>query len=157
MGYKYGIWLVYDRLALQNKTGASLNHIGHFTICCSMEYLDAYQLFHQLSRYYGETSTLHVYGKPTIFPSGFYKNATDELQSWGYEATCSLWPKYRDTCQNYECDFADVIHTSVQYYNDPISDNELTSKTIKSFSIPCDMCLADITSDDPSNWRILSH
>lgn len=157
MGYKYGIWLVYDALAFYDISNISPKHIGHFTISCNMEYTDAVNLYHKLLEQFGKYSTMCVSGKPTIFSTGFYQNATNDLYSWGYKATNSLWEYYKNTCNPELGDFAEIPHTSIEYSKSEFLQPYIDSKNIDNFQIGCNMCLVDITSDVPMDWTILQY
>lgn len=155
MGYKYGIWLVYDALTFYNISNISPTHIGHFTISCNMEYNDAVNLYHKLFEQFGDYSTMCVSGKSVVFPKGLYQNATSDLYAWGYEATNSLWEYYKNTCNSELGDFAEIPHTSIQYSKFNFLQSYVDSKHIDDFQIRCKMCLVDITNDNPIEWNIL--
>ena len=147
MGYGYGIWLIYKKDILKPK------HIGHFTICCFMDFLDAFHLYNELICSLGKKTKITIKGEPIIFPTGFYEHDNNNLCAWGYEGENKLWDTYAETCAKYKCDFSSIPHTSIEYSR--IDENVFEQKTIPDITLDCTMCLVDITSSNPCGWHII--
>ena len=139
--------MVYDEDIFETK------HIGHFTIGCFMECLDAIQLYNELKSRYGDNTKININGDPVIFSSGIYEHADNNLIAWGYEGENDLWQKYQDTCATHKCDFSSIPHTSIEYSD--IEENQINPKKTKDTTIYCKMHCVDITSNNPSEWNII--
>jgi len=147
MGYKYGIWLVY------NQESFNTIHIGHFTICCFMDYLDAINLYDELKNCYGIHTTLSVIGNnPVFFPNNMYSNDNNNLYSWGYYGTSNIWNLYKKLTDKYTCDFSNEPHTTIEYSKN--KDN-LQLKKSYNFNLDCTIHVVDITDDNPYKWYII--
>ena len=147
MGYKFGVWLVYNQELLNTK------HIGHFTICCFMEYLDAVNLYDEIKNGCGIYSTLNLIGnKPIFFPTNLYSHDNNNLYSWGYYGNSELWNKYKIISNKYICDFSNEPHTSIEYSK---NKDSLNLKPIDNLSLDCTIHVVDITNDNPCKWNIL--
>ena len=153
MGYKYGVWLVYDPNEFQKRH--TIEHIGHFTISCFMERLDAIELYNELRQNYGTNTNIMVIGKPVTFSVGFYEHDNNNLSSWGFEGSCALWTQYKEISSGHKCDFSATPHTSIEYSKNTIHANDILQYTMDDFTIKCRMHVVDITSDDPSDWNII--
>jgi len=95
MGYKYGVWLVYDSKEF------TTTHVGHFTITCYMEKEDAYDLYAVLKEEYGEMHYIDVECKdPIIFNENMYEDDDNNMGSWGYGGKSSRWNFFKDTVIN---------------------------------------------------------
>ncbi len=146
MGYGYGVWLVY------NEDVFPTEHIGHFTISCFMNHDDALDLYHEITYKYGTNTKIYVDGNSVKFPCGFYEHDTNNLHSWGYKGKCSNWINYKRVCNNYKCDFSNIPHTSIEYNK---NEYALNVKEIDKIELECQVCVVDIRSDNPSDWKIL--
>ncbi len=147
MGYKYGIWLVYNQKLLATK------HIGHFTISCFMEYLDAVNLYDELKNAYGIHSQVELIGNnPIFFPTNYYIHDNNNLYSWGYYGISNMWDKYKKITDKYKCDFSHKPHTSIEYSK----NKELLNLIIRDdINLACTLHVVNINDDDPYNWNIL--
>jgi hypothetical protein len=169
MGYKYGVWLVYDSKEF------TTTHVGHFTITCYMEKEDAYDLYNVLKEEYGEMHYIDVECKdPIIFNENMYEDDDNNMGSWGYGGKSSRWNFFKDTVINraknkrantntntinvynkqYNYNFSPYPHTSIEYVNG--------SKKIVTFKqtnkcVLCKLEVADITGNDPSQWKIITN
>lgn len=147
MGYKYGIWLVYNQELLHT------NHIGHFTICCFMEYLDAINLYDELKNTCGTHTTINIIGNnPIFFPTNLYSHDNNNLYSWGFYGTSTIWNNYKTITDKYICDFSHEPHTSIEYSK---NKDSLFLKPVDKLSLDCSIHVVDITSDNPNEWYIL--
>jgi len=146
MGYKYGIWLVYDQ------TKFNTNHIGHLTIACFMTKEDAYKLYHEIIEKCGDTFEVLIYGKSAFYDSAFYESETNKMCSWGYDGTCEYWDTFKHICEKYKCDFAYIPHTSIEYgFKPKLLKQESTHDTIVKCQVQC----VDIRSDFPVDWKFI--
>ena len=165
MGYKYGVWLVYDSKEF------TTTHVGHFTVTCYMEKEDAYDLYTVLKEEYGELHYIDVDCKnPIIFDENMYEDDDNNMGSWGYEGKSSRWNFFKDTVidraknkrentnskqdKQYNYNFSPYPHTSIEYVkgsrkiNTVIKDNKC---------VLCKLEVVDITSDDPEQWKIITN
>jgi len=152
MGYKYGIWLVYDNREF------STAHIGHFTITCFMEKEEATLLYKELIKMYGKTHQIWtICTKAIEFELNMYKDDNNNIHSWGYEGHTvtkeDIWLKFEQLANKYNCNFSQRIHTSIEYSTDKqllrlvdLPANKLVS---------CSIELVDITSNNPLEWSII--
>ena len=179
MGYKYGVWLVY------NSKEFTTTHVGHFTITCYMEKEDAYDLYTILKEEYGEMHYIDVDCKnPIIFNENMYEDDDNNMGSWGYGGKSSHWNFFKDTVidraknkrvsantntsintstststinvsnKQYNYNFSPYPHTSIEYVKG--------SKKIVTFKqtnkcVLCKLEVVDITSDDPTQWKIITN
>ena len=148
MGYKYGIWLVYDNDQLITE------HMGHITIACFMEQSEAKELYDDILNNVGETAKVELRGKPEYFYSSFYKHDNNKLCAWGYNGTCDNWSLYEELCNKYTCDFSPIPHISKDYN---IYPNLLTPHEITDITLSCKVYCADIRSDFPVDWKIINY
>jgi len=156
MGYKYGIWLVYD------KDDLLTTHIGHFTITCYMEKEDASKLCRELINKYGKYHEIYTECiKPIQFEQNMYEDDVNDLYAWGYEGhmledglMTNIWSKIEEITKKYNCNFSRMVHTSMFYSLSKL--NLLPYKMNENKIIRCSIELVDITSDDPLNWYIIS-
>lgn len=165
MGYKYGVWLVYDSKEF------TTTHVGHFTVTCYMEKEDAYDLYTVLKEEYGELHYIDVDCKnPIIFDENMYEDHDNNMSSWGYEGKSSRWNFFKDTVidraknkrentnskqdKQYNYNFSPYPHTSIEYVrgskkiNVVVKDNKC---------VLCKLEVVDITSDDPLQWKIITN
>mgnify|MGYP001158519673 FL=1 len=147
MGYGYGVWLVY------NNTELKTEHIGHITIACFMNKDNALNLYRDITNILGDTTEVEIIGKPEYFPSSYYEHDTNKLCAWGYYGKCNKWELYKNICDNYECDFSSTPHISKEYNLYP---NLLKPCEIENKVIQCKVHCADIRSDFPVDWKLLS-
>lgn len=155
MGYKYGIWLVYD------KHEFSTAHIGHITITCYMEKDEATCLYHELVDIFGKYHEVYIEcTHPVKFVTNFYDDDNNDLYAWGYEGhilenglMTNLWSNIEDVTKKYKCNFACVPHTSIFYSHAKYA--LLLEKMPENKIVKCSMELVDITSDDPLEWNIM--
>lgn len=146
MGYKYGVWLVY------NKSMFPTTHIGHFTITCYMEKEDAFSLYEDILAKYGKTHYIDVKGKkPIMFDENMYADDDNNMGSWGYEGNQCNWNNFKKCTNNYKCNFSDMPHTSVEYFK----TNKVKPIEIDDICVKCTLVVADITNDDPTKWNLL--
>jgi hypothetical protein len=156
MGYKYGIWLVYGKDELPT------THVGHFTITCYMEKEDALKLCCELINKYGKYHEIYTECvNPIIFEKNMYENDDNDLYSWGYKGhiledgiMTNIWSKIKETTKKYNCNFSDMIHTSICYSISKLNINPYNMNENKI--VKCSIELVDITSDDPLNWYIIN-
>lgn len=157
MGYMYGIWLVY------NNNEFPTEHIGHFTITCYMEKEDAIKLYQELLSVYGKYHEIYVECvNPVIFDQNVYQNDTNNLYSWGYEGhilengmATDLWTNIEEIAKKYICNFSYRIHTSMAYSR--VKHNSMQLLRLGGNKIvKCSMELVDITSDEPTDWHIIT-
>ena len=156
MGYMYGIWLVY------NKDEFPTKHIGHFTITCFMEKEDAMKLYHELLSIYGKYQEIYVEcANPLRFKPNMYVNDTNDLYSWGYEGhilengmMTNLWSNIQEIATKYICNFSYKIHTTMLYSYSQVRQDDIQIGENKI--VKCSIELVDITSDEPTDWHIIS-
>lgn len=156
MGYKYGIWLVYSNDEFPT------SHIGHVTISCYMEKEEANNLYYDLVKAYGKYHDIYIDClHPVIFDNHMYENDTNELYAWGYEGhllengeITNLWSKFQSATHKYKCNFSLQIHTSISYSKkiDTLNMTKINENKI----VKCSIELVDITSDNPSDWHIIT-
>ena len=155
MGYKYGLWMVYD------KADFPTTHIGHVTITCYMEKDDATQLYHELLHVCGKYHEIYIEcTNPIKFDQNMYENDDNNLYSWGYEGrmlhglNTNLWSNIEKIAQKYKCNFSYKIHTSMYY---SLENNALIMhKMNENKIVKCTIELVDITSNEPTDWHIIS-
>lgn len=144
MGYKYGVWIVLKNKDLE----LTVKHIPHITLMCNMCYENAFHYYRELLwRGYSKLDVI-IHRPVIVFPK-MYKE--DLLDAWGYYVT--MHPKtYLDMetiAEKYKGDFSNNPHLSIQY------DKEKGDIYKGRSKIQGTICLVDITSDDPSLWRII--
>ena len=144
MGYKYGLWLMYDDIELKK------DHIGHITIANFMEKADAERLYHELIENCGNEVEISLTGKPEFFYSTFNNIDKNKMCSWGYVVKCPQWKKYKKICANYNCEFIEESYTSMEY---GIYPKLMNPEKIKKRKLFCQICCADMRSDFPVDWR----
>ena len=155
MGYKYGVWLVY------NKEEFPTAHIGHFTITCFMEKEDAAQLCSELIDKFGKYHEIYTECMtPIKFEQNMYEDDDNDLYAWGYEGhileqgmMTNLWSKIEEVTKKYNCNFSHLIHTSICYSISKL--NIIPRKMDINKIVKCSIELVDIISDDPLNWHII--
>jgi|SaaInlV_150m_DNA_2_1039686.scaffolds.fasta_scaffold00088_24 hypothetical protein len=152
MGYGYGVWLVYDNNDIINK-GLHTQHIGHVTIACFMEKKEAYALYRDIEEKMGTNAEIDIYGTPAYYCSSYYEHDTNKLCAWGYNGKCEEWSLYKNICDNYKCDFSDVPHISKEYN---LHTKLLNPFKIENTRIKCRLYCADIRSDFPVDWKLLT-
>ena len=155
MGYKYGVWLVYNTLKMP------MRHIGHFTITCQMEKEEAEKLYRELIHKFGKYHDMCVESKkPVYFDLNMYED--DDMYSWGYnghitqqceDIKTTSWSEIEEITKNYKCNFSHRIHTSIDYSKDRKSLHAL--EMLHNKVVTCSIELVDITSDNPSEWSII--
>jgi len=146
MGYKYGVWLIYDKYTFPT------THIGHFTITCFMEKIDACSLYKKLLATYGKTHYIDVNGRyPLVFDKNMYEDDNNDMGSWGYEGKQYDWDNFKKCTIDYDCNFSHTPHTSIEYYK----TEECTPIIRNNVCVECHLAVADITDDDPLKWTIL--
>lgn len=146
MGYRYGIWLVYDNIELPTE------HLGHITIACFMEHDEALKLYNDIIDNVGSTTEVMLNGEPIMFDTGFYEHDENNLYSWGYSGECDNWLTYKDICQKYKCDFSSKPHISKEYTFTP---NKLQPTEMKNMNLQCTVYCVDICSDSPIEWKLI--
>jgi hypothetical protein len=149
MGYGYAVWLVYDQEIFKTE------HVAHFTVACFLNSISAFDLTNDIKNKLGKDRfEIHLNGKPEIYSSDYYKEDTTGLFAWGYNGICSVWDGLRNVCNKYDCCFSDIPHTSINY--EFCKQNLLpTSTTDKTLS--CKLYIADTTSDNPKEWKIIGN
>ena len=146
MGYKYGVWLTYKKSLIPT------THIGHFTVACYMTKRDALCLHEDILAKYGNTHYIDVNGKkPVLFDKNVYKDDNNELNEWGYEGTCKKWTEFKKCTQEYNCNFSEIPHTTVEYYK----NRETNTFAMDNMCVQCNLVVANINSNDPKKWSIL--
>ena len=148
MGYGYGIWLVYDG------DHFATMHVGHVTVACFMQEVDARRLYAELREKCPHRFTVQVNGTPEMYPAAYYASDTNKIHSWGYNCTSDKWNMLREICVHHNCDFSPQAHTSIEYDMDPDLFSPVPIEG-GSRTVECELCLADIRSDFPVDWRIL--
>lgn len=148
LGYKYGVWLVYKKGVFPT------THIGHFTISCFMEKKDAFSLYDDIYRKSGKTQTVNISPKPVIFDRGMYKDDDNRLEAWGYNGRCNKWTQLKELSKKYKCNFSHCPHTTIQYSTllEDLKPKHLDSEMFTH----CTLEVADITSDDPRKWKLIT-
>jgi len=148
MGYKYGVWYVYEKGTFPTK------HIGHFTVTCFMEKEEAKKLYTELLEKFGSKNIVSVDStNPVIFEKNIYKDDNNNICSWGYKGKILNWNGIQKICDKYSCNFSLIPHSSIEY-----SYNENDINPIKKASgelIDLELKLVDISSDDYLDWNII--
>jgi hypothetical protein len=145
MGYKYGVWIVLK----PDDINYTIKHIPHITIMCNMTYENAFQYYRELLWNGYSKITIAIHRPVVLFPK-HYKE--DLLDAWGYYIT--MHPKtYLDMqkkSKKYNGEFSDIPHLSLEYTTKVGKDYQ--GKTMIEGTI----CFVDITSDNPSLWKIIN-
>jgi hypothetical protein len=118
-----------------------------------MDLDESYKLYDSLMDVCGNKIKINVIGKPIVFPIDLYEHDTNNMSAWGYICECELWEKYEEISKDYKCDFSAIHHTSVEYSKN--KDFIFNTKTINDFDLDCTMCVVDITSNNPIDWKIM--
>ena len=144
MGYKYGVWIVLK----PGDIGHTIKHIPHVTIMCNMSYDKAFQYYRELQWNGYSKVNIAIHRPVILFPNPYNE---DILNAWGYYVT--MHPKtylaMETKSKNYNGNFSDIPHLSLEYTTKIGTDYQGKSM------IEGTVCLADITSDNPSLWKIL--
>jgi len=153
MGYKYGVWLVYDPKEFET------THVGHFTITCYMEKEDAYELYKVLKQEYGDMHYIDVdCNRPIIFEKNMYEDDDNNMNSWGYVGKSTRWDFFKSTVEthssNTNYNFSPYPHTSIEYVI--IGKKKLHPIQQINKCVLCKMELVDISSDDPTEWKVIT-
>lgn len=153
MGYKYAIWLVYDDNICDSKSESQ--HIGHFTIACMLDIEEAMSLYNDLIHHmdHNKKTDMHVMHFPQVFDTTFYKNDTNNLYAWGYQAYHPDWDTFRYISQRYQGSFSYTPHTSIQYSKKTF--NKETQPLAIREKVTCTLHIANATSDNPKDWFII--
>lgn len=149
MGYGHAVWLVYNQEIFKTE------HVAHFTVACFLNETSAFDLLTDLKDKLGkDTIDIHLAGKPEIYNSDYYSQDTTGLFAWGYNGTSTVWDGLRGICNSYDCCFSDTPHTSI-YYDICLQTLRPLSTTNKILS--CKLYMADTTSDNPKDWKIIGN
>jgi hypothetical protein len=144
MGYKYGIWLMYDDVELKQ------DHIGHIIVANCMEKSEAERLYNEIIENCGSIVDVRLQGKPDFYYFPFNTGDKNKMCSWGYNGKCSKWDKYKNICDKYTCVFSEEIHTSIEYGMFP---ELLRPEKMKNKKIYCQICCVNMKSDFPVDWK----
>lgn len=143
-GYKYGVWLVYKQELFKTK------HIGHFTVKCFMEELDAKELNKKLKEEYGRGVIIELQKEGMRYDKKIYKSDNNELLSWGYNGIIKEWDKIEELCLNYGGDFSKIPHTSINYSK---NEEEIIDMN-ERMTIEGEFVVADINGE-PKDWKLI--
>lgn len=146
MGYKYGVWFIYNQGKFNTK------HIGHITIACFMTKADAVRMAEEINKNISDI-ILYSNGKYVLFEKNYYENDDNNIMSWGYNFNCKLWNNIKNICEKYKCSFSNEAHTSIEY---GINSNSFKPYNCEPFSFNGDIKAVDITSDKPEEWKIIN-
>jgi hypothetical protein len=127
-----------------------------------MEKEEAEKLCNELIHKFGKYHDMCIESKnPIYFEQNMYEDDDNNMYSWGYNGhipqtgnnkTIS-WLEIEEITKNYKCNFSHRIHTSIDYSKDK---NLLhTLEMLHNKVVTCSIELADITSDNPSEWSIV--
>lgn len=145
MGYGYGVWIVLPVDWIST-------HIPHITIACNMKREDAfllYQEFVELNGRYVQCS-LDLSDYKILGPDYYTMDSSDASWSWGYRAeVCANIPTNID--RSY---LPSDHHISMQY--EDLEKDLAPVKKDSLCSLNCVVEVADITSDTPSDWKIIT-
>jgi len=148
MGYKYGVWYVYPSGIISTK------HIGHFTVACLMEKEDAKALFDNLIDKIGKINMINIdCQNPVIFGKNIYEDDDNDICSWGYKGTILNWNTIKKITDNYNCNFSQHPHTSIEYTKSDLFLEPIKLKNNRL--VDCKMHLVNICSDNPNEWNII--
>ena len=151
MGYGYAVWLVYDQEIFETE------HVAHFTIACFLNNsISAFDLKNDIKEKLGkDTFEIYLDGKPEIYSNDYYNDKdTTGLFAWGYNGTCNVWDGLRNVCKTHDCCFSDIPHTSINY--------ELCLQNLRPIPttnkiLSCKLYIADVTSYNPKDWKIIGN
>ena len=119
-----------------------------------MEKEDAFSLYDDIYKKYGRIQKIHISKKPIVFDRGMYKDDNNGLEAWGYNGKSKKWKQFEEIANNYVCNFSLCPHTTIQYSK---FLQHLTPTLLYSdMCTNCTLEVADITSDDPSKWKIIT-
>lgn len=148
MGYKYGLWYVYDQ------NNFPTDHIGHFTLTCFMELEDAFNLYGEIAVKIGKYNNICVKcDNPIKFECNMYENDDNNLYSWGYSGSVNNWHELEYITRNYKCNFSHVVHTSIQYDK---NESNLCLEKCNNKVVNCKLHVVNICDDNPSNWFLIN-
>ena len=145
MGYGYGVWLVLPVNWVDT-------HIPHVTIACNMEREDAfllYQEFGELNRK-SVQCTVDLSEYEILGPDYYELNSAITGWSWGYGANISA-----NIPTNIDRSYLPSNHHITMQYEDHKKDLSPVKKN-DSCSFMGVVEVADIRSDTPSDWNIIT-
>tara|TARA_B100000963_G_C22619969_1_gene669409 strand:- start:1255 stop:1614 length:360 start_codon:yes stop_codon:yes gene_type:complete len=114
---------------------------------------DMYNLYYSIRDVFGYTNVLIVNCKEAKVFDNMYKDDDNNLYSWGYEGKIFNWNDLKSLLINYECNYTDNNHTTIQYSKNK-EDLELYELD-NNKSIICRLVCVDMNDDDPENWKII--
>lgn len=142
-GYGYGVWLVPNSDILKSK----IRHIPHVTIMCNMEKKEAMKL-HKLLIIYKKNIQLEIDGKCNLL-SNDYDN--DPLYGSGFNVKYNEFNQFKTAAKKFTGDFSFSPHLTFDYSK---KKNDVKIQDITSMLVDSEICVADITHDDPNKWFI---
>lgn len=148
IGYKYGVWLVYDQNIFNTE------HISHFTVQCFMNKYDAFKLYDKINNNYGNKYQIKVKKEGSIFNKHFYKHDKNNLQAWGYYGLINNWDSIQKLAEDFSGDFSHKPHTSIHYSN---NKDSLTPKNLScDLDIIGTLKVVNINGLNPLKWSLLN-
>ena len=161
MGYGFGIWLVVSNKTINDfiKKHNIEYHIGHITVKYSMNLQDARYMFTELTQKNVDISSFATYISDLAIFKGYKYFKEDNLEACGYYMEIPNWKQIVEIGNKYSGSFPSKPHLSLIYRNDYKKLVEycqnITPPKIKSKKCKVKLCLVDITSNNPNNWRII--
>ena len=145
MGYGYGVWIVLPVNGVKT-------HIPHITIACNMERSDAFLLYHEFIELNGEDvrCAIDLSEHEVLGPDYYEMDAADAGWSWGYRADV-----YANIPTNIDPSCLPSNHHITMQYEDDKKDLCPTDREVK-YSLMGKVVVADIRSDQPGEWQIIS-
>ena len=145
MGYGYGVWLVLPVNCMDT-------HIPHVTIACNMEREDAFLLYQEFVELNGRSvrCTIDLSDYEILGPDYYEMDSTDAGWSWGYGAKVSA-----NIPTNIDRSYLPSDHHITMQYEDHKKDLSPVKKNVLC-SLNGVVEVADIRSDTPSDWNIIT-
>ena len=145
MGYGYGVWLVLP-------VNWFNTHIPHVTIACNMERKDAFLLYQEFVELNGRSvqCTVDLSEYEILGPDYYEMDNAHASWSWGYGAKVSA-----NIPTNIDCSYLPSDHHITMQYEDHKKDLSPVKKN-DSCSFIGLVEVADIRSDTPSDWNIIT-
>ena len=145
MGYGYGVWLVLP-------VNWFNTHIPHVTIACNMERKDAFLLYQEFVELNGRSvqCTVDLSEYEILGPDYYEMDNAHAGWSWGYGTKVSA-----NIPTNIDCSYLPSDHHITMQYEDHKKDLSPVKKN-DSCSFIGLVEVADIRSDTPSDWNIIT-
>jgi len=157
MGYGFGVWYLVRNKYIDNfiRTNNQTSHIAHITVMCHMDKKEAIKLYDYLK--------YQIYKEELFIPitnlklfNGSYTDKEKDI-AYGIEFSAKKWYLLKeDIINKFKGCFPITPHLSLIYRKNK-NKIELVDETLLENVnyLLCDLVVADITSDNPWEWKIL--